>query len=1027
MKYNISSDIIPQEARKALNDKIIYLIDSNTAVKNGITHEDVFNAYTGEGGLHGLSRKDFDSYSEFSTAKKEIENGQFFTKHELCKFIMQCLNVQPNDMMADLTCGIGNFFNYAPNESNVFGCEIDVKSYKVAQYLYPKANIENKDVRTYAPSIQVDYVAGNPPFNLKWSLDGAEMLSQLYYCMKAAELLKPLGIMALVVPKSFLADTFTDGGMIERMEEKFSFLGQFDLPANAFSASGVNGFETKVQFWQKRRSSEMEMREEVWAYQTSSSFGMLQFNTVDVQQVQEVILKTANHLREINKNSVFLELSRNRNTSHEFEYAVKKMLYQIRINPKTNDAYSRCVSYVTKFYTQKASPSMSMKEWDKVKVTEKKVLAYLRQALNLQNKKPQVDVVKVIKNNYGLAYKGYSVKAKRQIPEHLSSEIPFYQLMQSPDSWGSYSQFDRLLKKRHQKYMNQSQRYEDMQEDMHIANWLSQFTVWDEENEEWIVLNEKQKRDLNMCLQKQYNLLQWEQGSGKTLAGIATGLYLMEEKNILNTWVASTAISIKNNWDEVLPNYGLSHVLVTRLADLKKIKKGDFVLITLEMLSKYQKQINKFIKISNQRVHFVFDESDEMSNPNSIRAKAALTCFRHCRSKLLMTGTSTRNNISEFCPQLELLYNNSVNMLSKCRYIYHYPRTKAEETEGSPASEETNLRKYGNPYYCEPIPAYRRGYLLFTASHLPEKITVFGVGQRTQDIYNAEVLREILDKTVITRSFEEVCGKDIKNIQQVPVTFSPYEKALYAQAINEFHAMRNNYFASSGSSRKDSMMALIQQIVLLLRISAAPNTLQEYESKEVPIKIKKVVQMVASWPNEMVAIGVRHKNVVDAYAKAIKEAMPDRPLFVVTGATTTLAKRKALRKTLKASQNGILLCTQQSLPSSVNFEYVNKVIIPELHYNNSRMSQFYFRFIRYTSTERKDIYFVTYAGSIESNQMQMVLAKEKINLFMKGQNTNLDEIYQKFGVDYDLMSCLMTREEDEDGTFTIRWGEQMIS
>ena len=70
---------------------------------------------------------------------------------------------------------------------------------------------------------------------------------------------------------------------------------------------------------------------------------------------------------------------------------------------------------------------------------------------------------------------------------------------------------------------------------------------------------------------------------------------------------------------------------------------------------------------------------------------------------------------------------------------------------------------------------------------------------------------------------------------------------------------------------------------------------------------------------------------------------------------------------------------------SVNFEYVDKVIIPELHYNNSRMSQFYMRFVRFTSQHEKDIYFVTYLGSIESNQMQMVLAKEKINLFMRGK------------------------------------------
>ncbi len=70
---------------------------------------------------------------------------------------------------------------------------------------------------------------------------------------------------------------------------------------------------------------------------------------------------------------------------------------------------------------------------------------------------------------------------------------------------------------------------------------------------------------------------------------------------------------------------------------------------------------------------------------------------------------------------------------------------------------------------------------------------------------------------------------------------------------------------------------------------------------------------------------------------------------------------------------------------------------------------------------------VTYAGSIESNLMQMVLAKEKINLFMKGQDTDLNAIYEKFGVDYDLFSLLMHREEDAEGRFHIRWGEQQIA
>lgn len=416
----------------------------------------------------------------------------------------------------------------------------------------------------------------------------------------------------------------------------------------------------------------------------------------------------------------------------------------------------------------------------------------------------------------------------------------------------------------------------------------------------------------------------------------------------------------------------------------------------------------------NQKINLIFDESDEMSNPSSVRSKAVLDCFRRCKFKLLTTGTSTRNNISEFAPQLELLYNNSFNMLSLCPHIYSIDK-----------EDNTPIEEY-NEYFGKPIPAYRAGYRLFSASHLPEKITVFGIGQKTQDIYHSEYLDEILGKTVITRTFEEVVGKEIKRLHQVPVAFSPEEKAVYQMAIDEFNKMKDNYFKSTGNSRKDSMMKLIQQITLLLRISAAPNTVLEYAGGT-PNKLRKVVEMVGEFKDEIVAIGVRHVNVVEEYKKVLEAAFPDRQIFVVTGGTTTFAQRRKLRYTIRDSKNGILLCTQQSLPSSVNFEFINKVIIPELHYNNAGMSQFYMRFVRYTSTEYKDIYFVTYAGSIESNQMQMVLAKEKLNMYMKGKDTDLDEIYSRFGVDYDLMSLLMYREQDSEGKFHIRWGEQKIA
>ena len=260
----------------------------------------------------------------------------------------------------------------------------------------------------------------------------------------------------------------------------------------------------------------------------------------------------------------------------------------------------------------------------------------------------------------------------------------------------------------------------------------------------------------------------------------------------------------------------------------------------------------------------------------------------------------------------------------------------------------------------------------------------------------------------------------------MPLPFTPEEQAVYNIVMKEFDRVQRTYFASTGNSRKDAMLKLMQQITLMLRVAAAPNTLKEYHG-DTPLKIIAAVEMASQWENEIVAIGVRHLNVLNAYAAAIREYLPDRPLFTVTGSTKTFAQRRALRKTLRDSGNGILLCTQQSLPSSVNFEYVNKILIPEMHFNNSGMSQFYMRFIRFTSKEYKDIYFLNYTGSLESNLLQMVMAKEKINLFMKGQDTDLDQIYEKFGVDYNLLALLMRRELDEEGKFQIRWGEQMIA
>ena len=117
MKYEYHPGPSDAESRRMLNEKVLYLIDSGTAAQAGITSEDIYNAYTGDGGLHGLERKDFDSYHSYSEAKKEIENGQFFTPPNLCQMVAEALKPSRFDLVADLTCGKGSFFNFFPIES----------------------------------------------------------------------------------------------------------------------------------------------------------------------------------------------------------------------------------------------------------------------------------------------------------------------------------------------------------------------------------------------------------------------------------------------------------------------------------------------------------------------------------------------------------------------------------------------------------------------------------------------------------------------------------------------------------------------------------------------------------------------------------------------------------------------------------------------------------------------------------------------------------------------------------------------
>ncbi|MFY8264461.1 N-6 DNA methylase [Clostridium perfringens] len=171
-RYKDMGKVVPHEKRKEINDKIVYMIDGQLCEKMGFNKTAIFNFFTGNGGLHGLDFKDFNSFYEFTQAKQEKELGAFFTNKEESKKLIDILQVNNDELVGELSCGSGALLNYLPNMNNVYCNELDMNNYKVCKYLFPDAAITHGDMRDYNLTHKLDVIIGNPPFNLRMKYEG---------------------------------------------------------------------------------------------------------------------------------------------------------------------------------------------------------------------------------------------------------------------------------------------------------------------------------------------------------------------------------------------------------------------------------------------------------------------------------------------------------------------------------------------------------------------------------------------------------------------------------------------------------------------------------------------------------------------------------------------------------------------------------------------------------------------------------------------------------------------------------------
>lgn len=1007
MHYPINRQYIPQSKRQEINEKILYVIDSRT---NQLPKDAIFNCYTGIGGLHDLNFHDFESFHDYTEAKKEIEMGQFFTPHDVCKQIVDITQIENNEKVIDMCCGSGNFFNYMPNLENVHGFDIDENAIKVAQYLYPQANISKLDIRHFETKEHFDVVIGNPPFNLKFKKGSKDILSQFFYCLKASEILKPAGLLVLITPMSFLSDEFWNKTHVNSMNKNFSFIGQYKLPNNAFKSVGVDSFGTKVLVFQR----------------LSENIEAVKYNSSEFLELSE-LKNRVTQLRE-EKRALRLKLVQEQiknDSLIDFEYLMKKYLYEIKthkvLKPKLGDA----IDYIDRYNTQeppKSNDSEVWREWEKTKITPNKVLAYLKRIIKTQDRKEPARY-RLKKHNYTISNGEKAIHINSFLQYDNNIEDTFQLYFDAKDTKrnkeiAKYESFNKrqmkglkhLLKRKKMDYILQSTEFEDMERVPELDKYISTLSFKNPKLET-CYFTKLQQHDMGLIFQKRYSLLNWQQGSGKTAVAYHYGKYHLDPGRVKIVVVLAPPIATKMTWKPFLERNGQSFVQFTERKDLEKVQDGDFLIIPNSLTGPHKKLLQKFIKIKSNKVCLLFDESDEITNPLAKRTRSALDIFRRCKYKLNATGTTTRNNIGELYSQFELLYNNSVNMINDCQYVYF------EDKEREIVRRHNDNRGY--PF------APRGGHIEFKSCFCPGKATVFGIEKHNQDIYNADDLRKLINKTIITRKFKEFAGEKytITTHNLIP---NSDEREVYRTVIEEFHEIRRLYFTAQKDSRKDAMLRIIQQMNLLIKACSVPNYMPGYSSNDLPKKVDAIMKMIEE-RNEKITIGCTTIEALEMYVAEVGHNFFHRPLFVING-DVSFEKRQKIIAEFEATFNGILVATQQSLKSSVNIPTCNLVLMESLQWNIPKMEQFYFRFIRLDSKDDTEVHFFNYVGTIEQNIMALVLTKERINEFIKsGEVMEQSEIFEEFGLSESLLDTILTQSKDDEGRKYINWGNQYVT
>ena len=264
----------------------------------GATAEEqqVLSQYVGWGGLADVFDPNKENWSaeytqlkgllteeEYAAARASTLNAHY-TSPVVIRAIydaVEKMGFQSGNIL-EPSMGIGNFFGMLPSgmaDSRLYGVELDSITGRIAQKLYPQADITVAGFETTDRRDFYDLAVGNVPFGQYKVNDKAYnklgFSIHNYFFAKTIDQIRPGGVIAFVTSR-FTMDS-KDSSARKYMAERADLLGAIRLPNNAFKANASTEVVSDILFLQKRdRPADIEP---AWVQlgQTEDGFNINQY------------------------------------------------------------------------------------------------------------------------------------------------------------------------------------------------------------------------------------------------------------------------------------------------------------------------------------------------------------------------------------------------------------------------------------------------------------------------------------------------------------------------------------------------------------------------------------------------------------------------------------------------------------------------------------------------------------------------------------------------------------------------------